>query len=272
MTIRVHHLNCATMRPPTQRLINGIGSWIDPGHMVAHCLLAETNDGLVLIDSGIGTRDIAAPERRLGSFFVKLVRPALDPAEAALRQVEALGFKGEDVRHIVLTHLDVDHAGGLADFPHAEVHVCRAEHDAAMQPTWRERERYRTCHWEHGPRWQLHDVDGERFMGLEAVRAIVEPEVLLVPLAGHSRGHAAVALNSPRGWLLHCGDAYFNKGEMNASPSCPAGLQLFQTVVASDNALRLRNQQRLRDLKRDHDAEVGVFSAHDGDELTQFVN
>jgi glyoxylase-like metal-dependent hydrolase (beta-lactamase superfamily II) len=32
------------------------------------------------------------------------------------RQVERLGYRREDVRHIVLTHLDMDHAGGLRVF------------------------------------------------------------------------------------------------------------------------------------------------------------
>ena len=49
------------------------------------------------------------------------------------RQVEALGYSARDVRHIVVTHLDPDHAGGLSDFPDAEVHIFRAEHKAAME-------------------------------------------------------------------------------------------------------------------------------------------
>ena len=260
------------MRPPSQRLVNGVGDWLAPGRMVAHCLLAETNDGLVLVDSGIGTRDVREPAARLGKAFVNVVNPLLDESETALRQVEALGFTAKDVRHIVMTHLDVDHAGGISDFPDAKVHLFRAEHAAAMKPTWRERERYRACHWQHGPDWQLHDVDGERFMGLEAVRAIVEPEVLLIPTTGHSQGHAAVALNSPRGWLLHCGDAYFNRHELDRTPTCPGGLRFFQTVVAFDNEQRIRNQDRLRDLHHRSDAEVTLFSAHDGEELAQFRN
>ncbi len=271
MSTRVHHLNCCTMTPPSEQMVNGRGGWLGSGHMVAHCLLLETEDGLVLVDSGIGTRDVADP-RRLGAFFVNVVRPRLSVDETALRQVDKLGYRASDVRHIVVTHLDVDHAGGLSDFPSATVHVYRQEHAAALRPTWRDRERYRRPHFEHGPLWQLHDVDGERFMGLSAVRAIVEPEVLLVPIAGHSHGHAGVAVRGPDGWLFHCGDAYFNKAEMQSPPSCPPGPQLFQTVVATDNRTRLANQKRLRTLRREHAGEVTLFSAHDGDELAAFLD
>ncbi len=154
--MRVHHLNCGTMCPPFGRLIRGEGSLVSRGHMVCHCLLLETDAGLVLVDTGIGLGDMAEPRERLGPGFTALVGPRLDPTETAVYQVEALGFASTDVRHIVLTHLDLDHAGGLGDFPHAEVHVYRPEHDAAMtRSSLRERERYRPAQWAHGPRWRL---------------------------------------------------------------------------------------------------------------------
>ena len=60
MALKVHHLNCGTMCPVCARLINGQGGWLEPAQMVCHVLLIETpRDGLVLVDTGIGTRDIA---------------------------------------------------------------------------------------------------------------------------------------------------------------------------------------------------------------------
>jgi glyoxylase-like metal-dependent hydrolase (beta-lactamase superfamily II) len=35
---------------------------------------------------------------------------------------------------VVMTHLDGDHGGGLPDFPRAEVHVSRREHEVMMRP------------------------------------------------------------------------------------------------------------------------------------------
>jgi glyoxylase-like metal-dependent hydrolase (beta-lactamase superfamily II) len=42
-------------------------------------------------------------------------------------------YDPKDVRHIVLTHLDFDPAGGLGDFPHATVHMLADERDYAVQ-------------------------------------------------------------------------------------------------------------------------------------------
>lgn len=44
-----------------------------------------------------------------------------------VKQIDGRSYRIEDVRHIVLTHLDLDHAGGLPDFPHAKVHVHATE-------------------------------------------------------------------------------------------------------------------------------------------------
>ncbi len=78
-----------------------------------------------------GSDDIANPPR-LGRKWVRQTTPRLDPAETAVQQVKALGYSPDDVRHLLLTHLDRDHAGGIPDFPNAKVHVHRRELDMAV--------------------------------------------------------------------------------------------------------------------------------------------
>lgn len=273
MSLRIHHLNCGTMCPHGGKLIGTPGGWLDPGHMVCHCLLVETNDGLVLVDTGVGTGDIADPNGRLGRGFVAVTRPKLDRAETALAQVRALGFSADDVRHIVATHLDLDHAGGIPDFPKAKVHVHVREHAAAMNPTLRERPRYKKPHFAHHPLWELHQESGEQWHGFDAVRALPGggDEVLLVPLHGHTRGHCGVAVRGADGWLLHCGDAYFHHGEMQEPAYCPPGLALFQNLIQVDRTTRIANQRRLHALAQAEAGSVRLFSAHDPVELARLA-
>ncbi len=91
----------------------------------------------------------------------------------------------------------------------------------------------------------------------------------MVPLRGHTRGHAGVAIDCGHGWLLHAGDAYFYHGEMDQPPQCTSGLSLFQRVMAVDNAQRVLNQSRLRELIKSSGDDVRVFSAHDSCELAK---
>jgi glyoxylase-like metal-dependent hydrolase (beta-lactamase superfamily II) len=181
--------------------------------------------------------------------------------------VRELGFEPADVRHVVLTHLDVDHAGGLPDFPSAQVHLWAREHDAMMRPPLRERVRYAigSAHWTHGPRWATHEFAGEEWHGFESVRVLPDSdaEILLIPLPGHSLGHTGVAVRRPNGWLLHCGDAYFYRDEVNTPPHCPPALRVFQAMVQANGKLRRQNQERLRELALRHPGEVELICSHD---------
>jgi glyoxylase-like metal-dependent hydrolase (beta-lactamase superfamily II) len=270
--MRIHHLSCGTLCPFGGRWINGDAPPWKTGRMICHVLLIETDrSGLVLVDTGMGLADVEDPAGRLGRFFVAAVRPKLRAEDTAARQVEALGFRREDVRHIVLTHMDLDHAGGLPDFPKATVHVLAQEHLAATtRPTFEERSRYRAVQWAHEPTFERYEPAGEPWKGLPCVRGLrgLPPEILFVPLVGHSRGHAAVAVDTGPRWLVHAGDAYFHAAQMDPErPRCTPLLSFFQRTVAIDRAAMLANQERLRELARDHAADVTVFSAHDPSEL-----
>jgi glyoxylase-like metal-dependent hydrolase (beta-lactamase superfamily II) len=260
----VHHLGCGTMCPHGERLINGEGSLLGRARLVCHCLLVERGDGLLLIDTGFGLADMHNT-RQLGLIFDTLFSPQSRPAETAIEQVRALGFQPEDVREIVATHLDVDHAGGLPDFPGANVHVLSHELQAALHPSLRERERYVAVHWAHGPKWVEHGTGGDDWFGFQSVRILpgADPEIVLVPLIGHTRGHTGVAVKQGERWLLHCGDAYFHRGEVETPAHCPPVLKGFQNVNSAENAKRRANSERLRELAQRHGDEVELFCSHD---------
>ncbi|MEQ6901516.1 MBL fold metallo-hydrolase [Nocardioides sp. YIM 152588] len=251
--MRVHHLNCGTMNAPLV------------GRMVCHVLLVETDDaGLVLVDTGFGLEDVAHTRARLGPVMPALLRPVLDPAETAAAQVEALGFDRGDVRHVVVTHFDIDHIGGLADFPDAAVHVTTEEYDAAVRsPGRRERLRYRSPQWAHGPRVVEHGADGEPWLGFAAARELtdVAAGIALVPLPGHTLGHACVAVDGGDGWLLHAGDAMYHRGYVDGTP-VPRAVRWAEDALATSRRTIRENHDRLAELASGH-PEVTVLAAHD---------
>lgn len=264
--MRIHHLSCGSLCPHGGRLLGGQGGLLSTAEIVCHCLAIESDDGIVLVDTGFGMDDAREP-RQLGPVF-GLMNAEPKAETTALRQLEALGFAATDVRQIVTTHLDPDHSGGLPDFPEAEVHVLSTELDAALHPRLRDRPRYVRAHWKHGPRWVRHEAGGDEWFGFQSVRILPGAgEVLLVPLSGHSLGHTGVAIRTGEGWLLHCGDAYFNHGEVETPRSCPPGLRLFQNLNAADNRARKANQERLRELAARHGHEIAFLCSHDPHEL-----
>ncbi|WP_267394779.1 MULTISPECIES: MBL fold metallo-hydrolase [unclassified Sphingomonas] len=268
--MHIHHLNCGTCCPAGGRLFDGHSTGA-AAHLVCHCLLIETSAGLVLVDTGYGCRDVARPRERLSDFFLALNRPQLRADETALAQVRALGFDPADVRHIVLTHLDFDHAGGIEDFPNARIHVTAREKEVADERrggAFVSRKRYRPQQWDEATNWSLYPLgDGERWFGFDAVRDLagLPPEILMVPLAGHTWGHAGVAVLEDDGrWLFYAGDAYFHHGEVGAEQrDCPPGLRGYQKLMQVDGRARIDNQARLRRLSVDQAAAMRIFCAHD---------
>ena len=242
--MRVHHLNCVSSCPLGGSLMDGRSKRSLHAELACHCLLLETSVGLVLVDTGYGygLRDVAAPRTRLDPVMLAIMQPELREEMTAYEQVKQLGFQPSDVRDIVLTHLDIDHAGGLDDFPWAHVHLRADEQAAACEP----------------------------WFGFDSVRQLdgVSTDVAMIPLVGHTLGHAGVAVKRDDDWLLMCGDAYFFHGEMDpVKPWCPPGLRAYQTMMEKDRGERLRNQERVRQLAKEHRGEVTVLCAHDATEF-----
>ncbi len=264
--MRIHHLNCGLMRPIGGALFDGISDG-PTARLTCHCLLVETGEGLVLVDTGFGTRDVRAPQERISPFFIALTNIAFDWRLTAIRQIEALGFSARDVRHIVMTHLDFDHAGGLGDFPHATVHVTRRELAAATRREGLcESRRYSKEQLEDVRHWQTYEPGGGRWFGFESVRALrgLPPEILMVALPGHTEGQVGVAIDQGGRWLLHAGDTYFFRHEMDRPErECPPGARAFQRMLAADYELHLQNQARLREVYQDPRQPLAVFCTHD---------
>lgn len=193
----LHILNCFTCdaRPPS-RMKTGLV-----------CALVESDQGLVLIDTGPGLEDYAKPTGILKLFRV-ITSLRFDPQEAAINQVQSLGYAPEDVKHIILTHMHFDHCGGLPDFPWAKVHVFRREYDTftGRRRRWTDMA-YVQRHISRVAEWALYNQGCDQWYDFEAIRLPFDPEVWLIPLTGHSWGHCGVAVKLEDGWFFNAADA-----------------------------------------------------------------
>jgi glyoxylase-like metal-dependent hydrolase (beta-lactamase superfamily II) len=160
------------------------------------CLLIEHDDGLMLVDTGLGNkesakfRDIYGVENDAGDAGTWL--------EASLA---SLGFATGDVRLVINTHLHFDHAGGntrvdaggavRATFPRARYVVQRGELAYATHTNERTAASYFPHNWEPLlASGQLDLLDGEQ----ELI-----PGVRVLASAGHVPFHQSVLVDGGDG-------------------------------------------------------------------------
>src|SRR3546814_2886084 len=101
---------------------------------------------------------------------------------------------------------------------------------------------------------------GERWFGFEAVRDLdgLPPEILLVPLPGHTWGHSGVAVQEDGGgWLLHAGDAYFYRGEVGSQTRSEEHTSELQSLMRISYAVFcLKKKTNICKTNKRHSAET----------------
>ncbi len=175
-------------------------------------LLDHPQHGLVLIDTGFCYDHIPDAMKK---------DVAWSPLLRIRNQIEALGYRAEDVRHVVLSHLHFDHAGQMCDFPHATFHMRKSEWDSALPPS---RSDYFPQDYEaaQGYRFEyLSEQDNTDIFG--------DGSLVAVPTSGHSKGHSSFLVTLPKsGRFLLTMDAahipqYFLRDDFFADSKDPEG-------------------------------------------------
>ncbi len=169
--------------------------------------------GLALIDSGLHSSVAVKPRENFGRVTVMAFRDLqMEEGQAVPAQLRELGLEPSAVKTVVMTHLHVDHASGISEFPQATFVVSRPEWEAATSqgPT----HGYVTRQFDHAFDYRLLDfetaVGTESFAGFaRSFDLFGDGSVRTVFTPGHTLGHMSVVLRTARGEVLVAGDAMY---------------------------------------------------------------
>ncbi|MEA2429727.1 MAG: N-acyl homoserine lactone hydrolase [Thermoleophilaceae bacterium] len=179
-------------------------------------LVEHPGAGPVLIDTGLHPSCAIDPKQNLGRAGT-LAFPGLkmDPKQAVAEQLRARGIEVGDVKLVVMTHLHIDHASAMSEFPNATFIFSAREWEAATESrNWQHG--YRTAQFDHGFDYRTLDFEdadsdshatfGRSFdlLGDGSIRAVYTP--------GHTHGHMSVVLRLAGGReALVAGDAIYTR-------------------------------------------------------------
>lgn len=204
---------------------------------------------VVMHERGPVVFDTGAHPRHTGAYD-----PARDPepdgakivvreGEDVVSRLASIGVVPGDVEHVVLSHLHIDHAGGVGLFPDATFHVQRRELEFAHWPPVYQRGFYIRNDFDLPVRWNERVGEFDLFG---------DGRIIVFPTPGHSAGHQSMLVRLDGGAVILVADAAYSPRSLSER-RLPGILWNPDAMVAS--------WERIEALRDEHDAQL-IFT-HD---------
>ena len=178
-----------------------------PAYLVEHPRV-----GKILIDTGFHPSVAVKPKENLGRLALFTFKDLQMKSEQALpAQLRERGIDPSEVKVVLMTHLHIDHASAISEFPGATFVVSAAEWAAATSHG--QFHGYARRQFDHGFEYRLLDFEGagaESFAGFaRSFDLFGDGSVRTVYTPGHTLGHMSVVLRTARGEVLVAADAVY---------------------------------------------------------------
>ena len=221
-------------------------------------LVEHPRAGPVLIDTGFHPSVSVDPRKNLGPvahILFKDVRMEAD--QAATAQLRAKGVEPSRVNVVVMTHLHVDHASAISEFPDATFVVSRAEWAAATSQG--QLHGYVRRQFDHAFDYRLLDFEGpdvESFASFgRSFDLFGDGSVRCVYTPGHTLGHQSVVLRLRRREALVAADAVYLRRNLD---------EVRLSHRTADDHLSERSLREIRRYARDT-PDALIIPGHDWD-------
>lgn len=213
-------------------------------------VLVETSEGPILLDTGLGRRSLDNPDL-LTAIYGADRHPTGPPGEPLAHALQEVDIAIEDIALAVISHLHLDHTGGIPALAAAGVPIAiqsaelafgkeqaaaGTEVDVAFQ-----REDYLG-----------HDIDWRFLDGMETIA----PGVTVLPTPGHTPGHQSFQVDLPgTGTWIFAADAADLAANLHESTRCGSCAAPGDEVRAADSTRRL--------IDRAADLDARLMPGHD---------
>ena len=175
--MKLYCIQVGSFEIPPQFIAHKVTNGEVPTLLPIFAYLVEHPDGLVVVDLGqhYDLRDDGSRFEKEDTIVAKLLE---------------LGYKPDDIKYVVLSHMHLDHAGYMCDFPNSTFIVRHEELKAAWWPnrTFEQGYVYKTYEMTRAFDF-IEPLDNENF------DVFGDGKVVLIDTKGHSRGHQSMVLN-----------------------------------------------------------------------------
>ena len=237
--MKLYVFESAKMHVPDRGMMSGRPSGV-PVTIPVPFYLIDHPKGLALFDTGMKLDNWPSQYRPDGD---------QRPDQMIDLQLANIGYKPDDIKYVIMSHMHLDHAGGMPLFPKSTFIVRKSELRAAWWPE----------------RFQVHyifddykDTRGFNYLELddtEAFDVFQDGSVICIDTKGHSQGHQSLVVNLP------------NSGKFVLTADAAAMAEILDEgilpAVAWNAEEALRSLRKVQHMKREG---AIVLMAHDPDQ------
>jgi N-acyl homoserine lactone hydrolase len=260
--IRFPHSLMVRTGPPFERLRMAGALMARAGWPSVPCpafLIHHPSAGPFLVDTGLHPSVSAKPSANLGRTVASFGSPELAPGKDLPAQLRARGIDAREIRLVVMTHLHIDHASGMSEFPNATFVISAREWEAATTESRPLLRGYRPAHYDYVFDYRTLSYDGPAIGSYSTFGRTFDlfgdGSVRIVSTPGHSAGHQSVICRLRDRDFVIAGDVIYTLGQLGDTP--------LQPRPADPHTLR-RSLQELRLFRRQYPQAV-IVPGHDPD-------
>jgi glyoxylase-like metal-dependent hydrolase (beta-lactamase superfamily II) len=189
-------------------------------------LIRHPSAGAILVDTGLHP-SIATDggEENFGRVSKRFGKPQLEPGEDVPAQLRKRGLELAEVPIVVMTHLHVDHASAISEFPQSTFVVSETEWQAAAHGSAPLLNAYRRAHFDYA--FDYRTVDFNR-AGIDSYASFGrcfdlfgDGSIHLAFTPGHTAGHMSVVCRLAERDFVIGGDAMYVRAQLDGKAPPP---------------------------------------------------
>jgi len=168
--------------------------------------LIEKNGDYILYDTGYNHKAYSDINDYLPEIICTAYPPTLSEDKWVVNGIKKAGVNPKDIKYVICSHLHLDHAGGVGEFPNAKYIVQKVEREYAKNPNEQMKPMYLEGDFDKDVDWV--EVDGEKTPQYDVYG---DGSLVLYWTPGHCPGHQSLMLTFDNGEkIMITGDACYS--------------------------------------------------------------
>lgn len=214
--MKLYFFEAGVLKSQKQYFTYGVGVG-DKYDVPVPFFLIDHPKGIVLFDTG-NAREVVSDKNKHWGGIVAAYDPVMTDDQWCVNAIKRVGYKAEDVKIVILSHLHLDHAGCVGQFPNAQYVVQRDELHYAYVPDFFMKAAYIRKDFDKEVNWLL--LDGWRD---DKYDLFGDGRIVICFTPGHTPGHQSLLLDMPKsGKMFFAADSCYT--EENLDSNCLPGL------------------------------------------------